>query len=73
LACSAERNGTTSLLAAFNVLEETVPSRCVQRRRHQEFIRLLNAIEAAVPAGRIVHAILDDYATHKHPKSLPRT
>ncbi|MCP1581059.1 transposase [Methylorubrum extorquens] len=40
----------------------------MQRHRHQEFIRFLNAVEAAVPAGKIVHAILDNYAVHKHPK-----
>ena len=40
----------------------------MQRHRHQEFIRFLNAIEAAVPAGKQVHAILDNYAAHKHPK-----
>jgi transposase len=31
-------------------------------------IRFLNRIEAAVPAGKLVHAILDNYAAHKHPK-----
>lgn len=25
-------------------------------------------MQAAVPAGKIVHAIMDDYAAHKHPK-----
>jgi transposase len=40
----------------------------MQRHRHQEFVRFLNAVEAAVPAGRLVHAILDNYGTHKHPK-----
>ena len=40
----------------------------MQRHRHQEFIRFLNAIEAQVPAGKLVHAILDNYAVHKHPK-----
>ena len=68
-----ERHGTTTLFAALNVLEGTVLGRCMQRHRHQEFIRFLNAIEAAVPAGRIVRVILDNYAAHKHPKSLPRT
>ena len=38
------------------------------RHRHQEFIRFLNAIERAVPAGKVIHAILDNYAAHKHPK-----
>jgi transposase len=42
----------------------------MQRHRHQEFLRFLNAVEAAVPAGKLVHAILDNYATHKHPKVL---
>ena len=27
-----------------------------------------NRIEAAVPAGKLIHAILDNYAVHKHPK-----
>jgi transposase len=65
-----ERNGTTTLFAALNVLDGTVLGRCMQRHRHQEFLRFLNAVEAAVPAGRLIHAILDNYATHKHPKVL---
>jgi hypothetical protein len=64
------RHGTTTLFAALNVLDGTVLGRCMQRHRHQEFLRFLNAVEAAVPAGRLVHAILDNYATHKHPKVL---
>jgi transposase len=63
-----ERNGTTTLFAALNVLDGTVLGRCMQRHRHQEFVRFLNAVEAAVPAGRLVHCILDNYGTHKHPK-----
>jgi transposase len=62
------RNGTTTLFAALNVLEGKVIGRCMQRHRHQEFIRFLNAVETDVPAGKIVHVILDNYATHKHPK-----
>ena len=63
-----KRHGTTSLFAALDVLEGTVLGRCMQRHRHQEFIRFLNAVEAAVPAGKLVHAIADNYAAHKHPK-----
>ena len=40
----------------------------MQRHRHQEFIRFLNAIEADIPAGKGVHVILDNYAAHKHAK-----
>jgi transposase len=65
-----ERNGTTTLFAALNVLDGRVIGRCMQRHRHQEFIRFLNAVEAAVPAGKLIHAILDNYGTHKHPKVL---
>ena len=35
---------------------------------HKEFIKFLNAVERAVRPGRIIHAIADNYATHKHPK-----
>jgi hypothetical protein len=49
-----ECHGTTMLFAALNVLEDTVLGRCMQRRRHQECIRSLNAIEATVRrAGRV--------------------
>jgi transposase len=65
-----ERHGTTTLFAALNVLDGRVIGRCMQRHRHQEFLRFLNAVEAAVPAGKLIHAILDNYGTHKHPKVL---
>ena len=63
-----KRHGTTTLFAALDLLDGKVIGRCMQRHRHQEFIRFLNAIEAQLPAGKVVHAILDNYATHKHPK-----
>ena len=64
------RNGTTTLFAALNVLEGRVIGRCMQHHRHQEFIRFLNTVEAEVPAAKQVHAIMDNYATHKHPKVI---
>ena len=63
-----KRHGTTTLFAALNVLDGTVIGRNMQRHRHQEFIRFLNTIEAQVPARKQIHAIVDNYATHKHPK-----
>jgi transposase len=63
-----KRNGTTTLFAALNVLEGTVTGRNMQRHRHQEFIRFLNALERDIPAGKLVHAILDNYAAHKMPE-----
>lgn len=64
------RHGTTTLLAALNVLDGTVIGRCMARRRHPELLRFLDAVEAAAPAGKLVHGILDNYAGHKHPKVL---
>src|SRR6202140_5356027 len=63
-----KRHGTTTLFAAFNVLDGVVLGRCMQKHTHQEFIRFLNAAERAAPAGKLIHAIVDNYATHKHPK-----
>jgi transposase len=63
-----KRNGTTTLFAALNVLEGKVIGRCLPHHRHQDFIKFLNAVERQVPPGKVIHAILDNYATHKHPK-----
>ncbi len=63
-----KRHGTTTLFAALDVLDGTVIGRNMQRHRHPEFIRFLNAVEAEVPAGKVVHVMLDNYAAHKHPK-----
>ena len=63
-----KRNGTTTLFAALNVLDGTVIGNNMKRHRHQEFIRFLNDIEAHVAKRKVIHAIVDNYATHKHPK-----
>jgi transposase len=63
-----KRHGTTTLFAALNVLDGSVIGRCMQQHRHEEFIRFLNDVERAVPAGKLIEAVVDNYATHKHPK-----
>ena len=50
------------------MLDGSVIGRNMQRHRHQEFIRFLNAVEAELPRDKAVHVILDNYATHKQPK-----
>ena len=65
-----KRNGTTTLFAALNTLDGTVVGRCMPRHTHKEFVRFLNAVEAESPTGKLVHVVLDNYATHKHPKVL---
>ena len=63
-----KRHGTTTLFAALNVLDGSVIGRCMQRHRHQEFIRFLNEIERAVPTGKLIHVVLDNYGAHKQAK-----
>jgi transposase len=63
-----KRHGTTTLFAALNVLDGKVIGQCMSRHRHQEFIRFLNTINRQTPAEQDVHLIVDNYATHKHPK-----
>jgi len=63
-----KRHGTTTLFAALNVLNGAVLATCKPRHRHQEFLSFLRQIDAAVPADLAVHCIVDNYATHSHPK-----
>jgi len=59
------RNGTTSLFAALEVGSGSVIAQHYRRHRHQEFLRFLKLIDAAVPDGLELHLICDNYATHK--------
>ena len=62
------RHGTTTLFAALDLLDGTVLTQCRPRHRHQEFLGFLRTIDKAVPADLEIHIVLDNYATHKHPK-----
>jgi hypothetical protein len=61
------RNGTTSLFAALDLASGPVIAQPYRRHRHQEFLRFLKLIDAAVPNGLELHLVLDNYATHKTP------
>jgi len=63
-----KRNGTTTLFAALSMLDGKVIGDCMPRHRHQEFIRFLKRIDSETPAGLDLHLIVDNYATHKHPR-----
>jgi transposase len=64
------RHGTTSLFAALDVATGKVIGRCFRQHRHQEFLKFLEQIEAAIPEepGIAIHLIMDNYGTHKVPK-----
>ena len=63
-----KRNGTATLFAALNTLDGTVISMCDDRHRHQEWLKFLRVIDNVTPAGKQIHLIADNYATHKHPR-----
>ena len=59
------RHGTTSLFAAMDIASGSVIAHHYRRHRHQEFLRFLKLIDAAVPGGLELHLVCDNYATHK--------
>ena len=63
-----KRNGTATLFAALDALEGQVISMCDDRHRHQEWLKFLRGIDYVVPEDKQIHMIVDNYATHKHPK-----
>jgi transposase len=60
-----KRNGTTTLFAALDVKTGKVIGECLPRHRAKEFIRFLKKIDRAVEKHLDVHAICDNYKTHK--------
>jgi putative transposase len=63
-----ERHGTTTLFAALNIASGKVISKCKHRHRHQEYLSFLKAVDENVPRDLDIHEVVDNYATHKHPK-----
>jgi transposase/biotin operon repressor len=60
-----KRNGTTTLFAAFNILNGKVIAACQERHRSREFVKFLNHLERNLPDDQEVHLIMDNYCTHK--------
>ena len=63
-----KRHGTTTLFAALDVATGEVIHECLPRHRHQEFLRFMRKVERQSDPSLELHFILDNYATHKHPK-----
>ena len=61
------RNGTTTLFAALNTLNGKLIGTCMERHRHQEWLRFLKLIDQQTPSEKEIHLIVDNYSTHKHP------
>jgi transposase/biotin operon repressor len=60
-----KRHGTTTLFAAFNILNGKVIGTCQPRHRSREFVKFLNHLEKQLPDDQEVHLIMDNYCTHK--------
>jgi len=60
-----KRHGTTTLFAAFNILNGKVIGNCLPRHRSREFLKFLKQLENEVPPDLDIHLILDNYSTHK--------
>ena len=63
-----QRNGTTTLFAALNVLEGKVIGECMPRHRHQEFLKFLKRLNREFSAPQQLHLIMDNYGTHTKDK-----
>ncbi len=59
------RNGTQNLFAALQVHSGAVSGMTAPTRNQFDFIAFLDQLEAEIPAGRQVIAILDNLSTHK--------
>lgn len=63
-----QRHGTTTLFAALDVATGQVLTQCKPRHRHQEYLGFLRRVEQNIPARLDIHLVVDNYATHKHPR-----
>jgi transposase len=62
------RHGTITLFAALNYLDGKILSRTAQHHTHRQWLDFLKQIERETPPGLDLYLIVDNYATHKHPK-----
>lgn len=62
------RHGTITLFAALSYLDGKILSQTAPRHTHQEWLAFLKHLDAQTPPALQLHLIIDNYATHKHPK-----
>lgn len=63
------RHGTTNLFAALDVATGQVIADFHKRHRTEEFLKFLRLIDKTVDPGLDIHVIVDNYATHKSPRT----
>ena len=60
-----KRHGTLNLFAALQVATGQIQTATTTFKRREEFLQFMDQIVAEAPAGREIHAVLDNYCTHK--------
>jgi transposase len=64
------RHGTLPLFAALSSLDGKIIRQTAPRHTHAEWLRFLKHIDQETPPDAELHLVVDNYATHKHPKGL---
>lgn len=62
------RHGTITLFAALSYLDGKIFGQTAPRHTHQQWLAFLKHLDQQAPADLTLHLIIDNYATHKHPK-----
>ena len=62
------RHGTVTLFAALSYLSGKVFGLTAPRHTHKEWLAFLKRLDRETPPELDLHLIIDNYATHKHPK-----
>lgn len=62
------RHGTLTLFAALNYLDGKILRQTAEKHTHREWLEFLRHLDGEAPQGLTLHLIIDNYATHKHPK-----
>ena len=64
----AQKVGVSKATVALEMADGLLYGTCMQRHRHQEWIKFLKLLDEQTPPDYDLHLILDNYATHKHPQ-----
>jgi transcriptional regulator with XRE-family HTH domain len=62
------RHGTITLFAALSYLDGKIFGQTAPRHTHRQWLAFLKHLDAETPAELTLHLVIDNYATHKHPK-----
>lgn len=62
------RHGTLTLFAALSYLDGKIFRQTATRHTHAEWLAFLKHLDKETPEGLALHLVIDNYATHKHPR-----